>query len=79
MSKRKEIHVDKLIIKADEVIIIDENKRRYHRDPWIGRVREVDVDDDKRNMDVESVAEEKVDVESLSEAGNEERPRFRWF
>jgi hypothetical protein len=33
-GKEKVIHVNKLIVKADEVIVIDERKRR---DPWFRR------------------------------------------
>jgi hypothetical protein len=84
ISKRKEIHVDKLIIKANEVIIIDEN-RRHRRDPWgFGRDEQISVDDVLNDVGIkDDVKLKEVDDEVTSEINvrdNEEvRTRLRWF
>lgn len=66
-KKKKEIHVDKLIVKANEVIIMSDDDRKHgdkdrdrdrDRDPWFGflrgdrRVRDLDdVRDDEFKKD----------------------------
>ncbi len=83
MSKKRrpqEIKVDKLIIKANEVIVIDENSRRRRYDPWLGRriddIEEIDVDVD---VDVK-VDDDKVDVDVDVEVDDDDRKRpFSWI
>lgn len=74
MSKRKEIHVDKLIVKANEVVIID-NSNRHRRNPWgLGRFTRFDNVEEaiqETNDDIEETTEEVKEVEN--------KPRFRWF
>ncbi len=67
--KPKEIRVDKLIIKADEVVIIDESKPKRW-DPWLGRNIEV------AEIGEEVVSEEQQDSDSAEE--NVRRP-FSWI
>jgi hypothetical protein len=55
-KKKKEIHVDKLVIKANKVFIIDEDNRRGQRgygDPWFGFLR-----GDRRESDFDDVRDE---------------------
>ncbi|WP_275646636.1 hypothetical protein [Cytobacillus sp. S13-E01] len=78
MSKRKqkEIHVDKLIVKTNEVIIIDA-KKRGHSEPWLPRTQE----ELKVDVDVDAVAGDDVgvdvDVDSKSDAKG--RRPFSWI
>jgi hypothetical protein len=84
MPKRKEIHVDQLIVKANEVIIIDES-RRHRRNPWweMGRGEQINVDDLLNDVDGKDNVKKEVDDEVKSEINDrdneENRPRFRWF
>lgn len=80
--KPRVIHVDKLIVKADEVIILpEENKKRRHRDPWGFPIREekeelkeeqIEVTEDIKDEDV--VEDVDVDVDKVRKRG----PRFPW-
>jgi hypothetical protein len=73
MSKgKKVIHVDKVIIKADEVVVIDERKHR--RDPWgfFGDVNEDRFDD----HDKERKFDRKVDDDRDDK--DDDRKGFSW-
>ena len=76
MSKRKpkEIHVDKLIVKANEVIIIDE-KKRGHSEPWLGKTQE----EIKVDVDVDAVAGDDVEVDVDSDSDDKGRRPFSWI
>lgn len=81
MSKKRrpqEIKVDKLIVKANEVIIIDENRRHRRWDPWLGRrVDDIDVEVD---VDVK-VDDDKVDVDvdvDIDDDDDKRRRPFSW-
>ena len=81
-KKPKEIHVDKLIIKADKVILHDEDDhqpRPRPRDPWgfffphfDDERREKDVDRDKDRK------EHRKDDEKKEEMKDEERRPRGW-
>jgi len=78
-SKVKEIKVDKLIVKANEVIIIDENKRRRQYDPWGFPVRksrgDFEVEDDRYEFDKEEEGKKMVD----NEHNERRKPPFSWI
>lgn len=67
-KRKKVIHVDKLIVKADEVIVMPERKHHHRRNPWGLGMREgledvheeehIDVHDEKVE-DVEEDIEDK--------------------
>ncbi|WP_078548029.1 hypothetical protein [Litchfieldia alkalitelluris] len=83
MAKRKpkEIHVDKIIIHANEVIIADEGKTKGRWDPWLGRVQqEDDIDVD---VEVNTVAGDdatvEVDVDVDSDDDTPPRRPFSWI
>jgi hypothetical protein len=94
-KKKKEIHVDKLVIKANKVFIIDEDNRRGQRgnsDPWFGflrgdrREREFDDirDEFKKDDDVLDDVEDKFDQDFEDDKKDkfddvEDRRRPWWF
>jgi hypothetical protein len=71
-GKEKVIHVNKLIVKADEVIVIDERKRR---DPWFRRPF------NESEAEVVTEAQEGQLEESADHGDNEEGQRrpFSWI
>jgi hypothetical protein len=71
-GKEKVIHVNKLIVKANEVIVIDERKRR---DPWFRRPL------NESEADVIAEAQEVQMEESTDHEENEEGQRrpFSWI
>ncbi|QOR67627.1 hypothetical protein IM538_05660 [Cytobacillus suaedae] len=85
MSKKRkpqEIRVDKLIVKANEVIVIDEKSRRRRYDPWLGR-RMDDIEDIDVEVDVDvdvKVDDDKVDVDVDVDVDDDDRKRpFSWI
>ncbi|MBA2874961.1 hypothetical protein [Thermaerobacillus caldiproteolyticus] len=71
-KKARVIHVDKLIVHADDVVIVP--RRRIH-DPWLSS-RRTDVEglDDLQNEAVENET-----VHSEENEGDEGRRRFSWI
>ncbi|WP_246938564.1 hypothetical protein [Bacillus pinisoli] len=92
-KKKKEIHVDKVIIKADKVIIINDDDRKRKRDPWFGFLRgnreERDLDDvrddfnDDEFDDVDDrrrdFDEERNDDDNRDNRDDEEDRRRPWW
>ncbi|MFC4320616.1 hypothetical protein [Litchfieldia salsa] len=78
MAKRKpkEIHVDKIIIHAGEVIIVDDSKKDGRWDPWLGRVQQDDVDVD---VEVNAVAGDDVEVDVDVDVDSDDTPPRRPF
>ncbi|WP_456275829.1 hypothetical protein [Bacillus sp. AK128] len=96
MSKKKKvIHVDKLIVKADEVIILNDDHRRDRekdrdRDPWFGFLRgdRRDFDDNVLGVSDEfkddkfkddDLVEDVEDKKEDAEDIADDRRRPRWF
>ncbi|MDX8362523.1 MULTISPECIES: hypothetical protein [Bacillaceae] len=89
--KPKEIHVENLIIKANEVIIQDEGsksqqpqeERRPFRDPWGFRPRrqqEVATEEaDETATDTEEVNEDDQSTEEENVEQPQQRRPFSWF
>jgi hypothetical protein len=80
MGKRKpkEIHVDKLIINAGEVIIVDEGRKSGQWDPWLGRVQQEQEDVDV-DIEVNSVAGDDVNVDIDVDVDTDDTPPRRPF
>ncbi|MBB5325522.1 hypothetical protein HNQ34_002623 [Anoxybacillus tepidamans] len=69
MSEKKKprvIHVDKLIVQADDVVIVP--RRRIH-DPWFS----------PRDVDVEGLEEVQDENHPEDNEGDEGRRRFSWI
>ncbi|MBD8067497.1 hypothetical protein [Bacillus sp. PS06] len=84
MGKRKpqEIHVDKLIIHANEVQIIDEGRNKGRWDPWLGRVQAQDMEvETDTNVIMDEYEKVEVDVEAEADVDVEKETRrpFSWF
>jgi hypothetical protein len=69
-KKHRIIHVDKLIVHADDVIIIP--KRRPF-DPWLGRRQDIEDVENVENIYDEATATEE------QERDEQERPPFSWI
>jgi len=74
MSKEKQkprvIHVDKLIIHADSVEII---QKRERRDPWLFRIN------DRQDVDEEAERDTIQNEEDDGSDNNKERRPFSWI
>ncbi|MCA1031115.1 hypothetical protein LCL95_08780 [Bacillus timonensis] len=80
MSRRKPkvIHVDKLIVKAKEVVILDEGRKRRF-DPWLGRRIDDDIDVDV-DVDVKTDGDDiEVDVDVDIDREDDKRRPFSWI
>jgi hypothetical protein len=75
-GKTKVIQVDKLIVKANEVIIVDEERKRNPRfDRWGFPTR-----NEVKNTNVDIKAEDSNDVKSDIDVDDEKRrPPFSWI
>ncbi|WP_027408894.1 hypothetical protein [Anoxybacteroides tepidamans] len=74
-KKPRVIHVDKLIIHADDVVIVP--RRRIH-DPWFSP-RNVDVEGIEEIQEENQLEENEEQGENEGNEGNEGRRPFSWI